>query len=89
MSFLSWLGIRARTSRTRRRATCKLRFEPLEDRSLLAAGLSASLLADVVPGPDSSYAMNLTNWNGTLASAQGANPHGGPGWLCHRDPICK
>ena len=33
------------------------------------------------------------DWLGALEvpfvrSSQG-NPHGGPGWLCHRDPICK
>ena len=87
MSFLSWLGIRARTSDARRRVTCKPHLEVLEDRSLLAAGLSSALVADVAPGADSPQAINLTSWDGTLAPASGRG-HGDHG-ACHRDPICK
>jgi ELWxxDGT repeat protein len=41
-------------------------LEALEDRSLLAAGLSATLVADIVPGSASSSPEALTNVNGTL-----------------------
>jgi ELWxxDGT repeat protein len=44
----------------------RLHLEPLEDRSLLASGLSATLVADLVPGPDSSEPEALTNVGGTL-----------------------
>ncbi len=43
-----------------------LRLEPLDDRCLPASGLSASLVADIVPGADSSVPYVLQNVNGTL-----------------------
>src|SRR5262249_43375401 len=48
------------------RAVCRLHVELLENRCLLATGLSASLVADLVPGAGSSSPANLTNVNGTL-----------------------
>ncbi len=52
--------------RGKRPPSCRLQVEALEDRCLLAAGLSAALVADIVPGVDSSAPVNLTNVNGTL-----------------------
>jgi uncharacterized protein (TIGR03118 family) len=49
-------------NRPRRRAT----FESLEHRCFLASGLSASLVADIIPGELSASPKNLTNVNGTL-----------------------
>jgi uncharacterized protein (TIGR03118 family) len=43
-----------------------LNVESLEDRTVPTSGLSASLVADIIPGPDSSAPVNLTNVNGTL-----------------------
>src|SRR5262249_16074622 len=68
MSLFSWLGVPRRGSRrpttksSRSRPPCRLRLEPLEDRCLP----SATLVADIVPGPVSSFPAGLTNVNGTL-----------------------
>ncbi len=70
----SWLSFPRPTSRpsptnrrqARRRPATRLQVEPLEDRCLLAADLGATLVADIVPGADSSNAQHLTNVNGTL-----------------------
>src|SRR5262245_15947916 len=72
MSLFSRLGSRrtvpTQTQRCRLRppARCRLQVEALEDRCLLASGLSASLVADIVPGVDSSNPTELTSANGTL-----------------------
>src|SRR3954469_13572622 len=69
MLFTSWLRSERPASRTvvsRRRPTPRLAVEPLEDRCVPAAGTSATLVADIVPGAESSYPENLTNVNGTL-----------------------
>jgi ELWxxDGT repeat protein len=50
-----------------------MRVEHLEDRCVPASGLSASLVADLVPGPGSSNPQNLANMNGTLYFAT-SNP---------------
>src|SRR3954469_10596241 len=50
----------------RHRPKSLLTLEPLEDRCVPASGPSASLVADIVPGAESSYPQNLTNINGTL-----------------------
>jgi ELWxxDGT repeat protein len=55
-----------RTNRHPRRGRPPVRLEPLEDRSLPASGLSATLVADLVPGPDSSEPEALTNVGGSL-----------------------
>src|SRR5439155_5335623 len=82
----SWLGFRQTASprrpaerhRGRRRPACRLQVEPLEDRCLLAAGLSATLVADINPGTDSSNPSFLTNVGGTLYFAA-FNPNSGDG----------
>src|SRR5262249_756047 len=56
----------AEWQRGRRRLARRLYLEPLEDRCLLATGLSAALVADIVPGPASSDPEGLTNVAGTL-----------------------
>src|SRR5262245_34367963 len=65
MSLPSWFGCLHPRS-PRRRVGRRLYVEPLEDRCLLTGGLSAALVADVIPGPLSSLPANLTNVNGTL-----------------------
>src|SRR5262249_55796653 len=70
----SWLGLLrpasprspAQRHRNRRPPACRLHVEPLEDRCLLVSGLSATLVADIVPGSQSSSPEGLTNVNGTL-----------------------
>jgi ELWxxDGT repeat protein len=62
-SFLFW---RRRLAPRKPPARPRLQIETLEDRSLPSSGLSASLVADIVPGPDSSGPGRLTNVNGTL-----------------------
>src|SRR6516165_7817226 len=81
----SWLPFRRRHSqgvqpkrhRRRQRTGCRLgtrmRVEHLEDRCVPASGLSASLVADLVPRPGSSNPQNLANMNGTLYFAT-SNP---------------
>src|SRR5262245_22038625 len=74
MSFFSWHGkgtgsgrrVKTQSDMRRRRSTFKPRLEALEDRFVPASGLSASLVADIVPGSDSSNPSGLTNVNGTL-----------------------
>jgi ELWxxDGT repeat protein len=53
-----------------------LRLEVLEDRSVPSSGLSASLVADVFPGTDSSNPQNLTNVSGTLYFGEGGGSTG-------------
>ena len=60
------LRIKAGRRRRGRRPACQPRIEPLEGRSLLASGPSASLVADIVPGPGSSNPGGLTAVGGTL-----------------------
>ena len=60
------LRIKAGRRRRGRRPACQPRIEPLEGRSLLASGSSASLVADIVPGPGSSNPGGLTVVGGTL-----------------------
>src|SRR5262245_30572366 len=60
------LSSRASRRTSRNRPRCRLQVEPLEDRWLLAGGLSATLVADVVAGTNSSSPQDLTNVNGTL-----------------------
>src|SRR5262245_46674214 len=55
------------------RLRARLHLEPLEGRCLLASGQSASLVADLVSGPNSSNPQNLANVNGTLYFAT-SNP---------------
>src|SRR5690349_3619361 len=43
-----------------------LRVEPLEDRRPLASGISAAMVADIVPGAGSSHPNDLTAEGGTL-----------------------
>src|SRR5262245_12231782 len=67
MSLFSWLSVPRRSGRPttkpcRSQPPRRLCLEPLEDRCLP----SATLVADVFPGPASSLPTNLTNVNGTL-----------------------
>src|SRR4051794_711041 len=61
---------RRTNSRTRPQAARGLKFrpvlQPLEERCVLAAGLSASLVADIVPGPGSSNPQYLPSAGGAL-----------------------
>lgn len=74
MSLPSWIRVlRAaspqsppRQTRGQRRPPFRPDVELLEDRCLPATGLSASLVADIVPGTDSSSPFNLVPANGTL-----------------------
>src|SRR5262245_42823021 len=61
-------SFRAGSQRTRGKQPVPrpLRVEQLENRCVLAAGLSASLVADIIPGPFSSNPYDLTNLDGTL-----------------------
>src|SRR5262245_3053887 len=71
MSLSSWSGLRRiasvgiRAHRNRPKAT-RLQIELLEGRAVPAIGLSAALVADIVPGTDSSNPYDLTNLDGTL-----------------------
>src|SRR5262245_24948074 len=62
MSLASWLCFRTRTAPVRSRRRHALHVESPEDRSLP----SASLVADLVPGPESSNPASLINVNGAL-----------------------
>jgi ELWxxDGT repeat protein len=78
MLFTSWLTIRGRAAhRTQaerhgrhkkgaRPARARLYIEQLEDRCVLSSSLSASLVADILPGAPSSTPANLTNVGGSL-----------------------
>src|SRR4051794_4736676 len=59
-------GLVSRPPGGRHRPKNLLTLEPLEDRCVPTSGLSALLVADIVPGAESSYPQNLTNINGTL-----------------------
>jgi len=84
MSLFTWLGFRSATlhraavqrRQPPRRTTYRPHLELLEDRCLLASGLSASLVADINPGEYPSNPQHLTNVNGTLYFGISAN--GGP-----------
>jgi ELWxxDGT repeat protein len=67
-----------------RRAGGRLQVELLEDRCLLASGLSAALVADINPGPESSYPRYLTNLDGTLYFSS-STPDNGQGELWKSD----
>src|SRR4051794_16952004 len=69
MRFPSWLRTPGPVSRPpvgRHRPKSRLTLESLEDRCVPATGTSATLVADILPGAESSYPQNLTNVNGTL-----------------------
>src|SRR5262245_38305621 len=69
MLLASWLCSFRPTSRplhSKRPALPRLHVELLEDRCTPAAALSASLVADIVPGAASSSPFVLQNVNGTL-----------------------
>jgi ELWxxDGT repeat protein len=58
--------VRAKSKAAARPSRIRLQVETLEDRCLMAAGLSASLVADITPGAASSSPYNLTTVNSTL-----------------------
>lgn len=69
MSLHSWLRSFRNASRPphhKRMRSARLGVEPLEDRCTPTAGLSASLVADIVPSAASSNPVSLQNVNGTL-----------------------
>ena len=59
-------AFRFRSVKQRRRPTCRLTFEVLEDRCVPASGLSANLVADILPGTASSNPKDFANINGSL-----------------------
>src|SRR5262245_56079481 len=71
MFFSPWLRFRRlrpppAPAQPRGRRRTRLHVELLEDRCLLASGMAATLVADIVPGPAGSGLGNLTNVQGTL-----------------------
>src|SRR5262245_54110759 len=71
---------RSDSARKCRAAKTRFTLESLEDRCLPAGNLSASLVADIVPGFQSSFPNQLTDVSGTLYFLTDDGVHGHELW---------